>query len=127
MASEDSPQDPSQPEPGQGPGPDDAPEPDSTPGIDDLLGVLLQESTLWPLLIVFVTSIGALGAALIVLSLVDRNPFAAAALLLIAGMTIDLFWRSRRRRALRNLARGVGLIWLAALALAGLAYAFDIV
>lgn len=92
-----------------------------SPGLDDLLGVLLRESTLWPLLIVIVASFGALGAGLVVLSLVDRNPFAAGALILMLGMTLDLLWRSRQRPGLRNLARGVGLVWLAALALAGLA------
>jgi len=86
-----------------------------------VLGVLLHESTLWPLLIVIVLSLGALGAALVVLGLVDRNPFAGVALLLVLGMTADLFWRSRSRRGLRHLARGVGMIWLAAFALAGLA------
>jgi hypothetical protein len=68
-----------------------------------------------------VASFGALGAGLVVLSLGDRNPFAAGALILLLGMTIDLLWRSRRRPGLRNLARGVGVIWLAALALAGIA------
>lgn len=89
--------------------------------LDEVLGVLLHESTLWPLLIVIVLSLGALGAALVVLGLVDRNPFAGVALLLVLGMTADLFWRSRSRRGLRHLARGVGMIWLAAFALAGLA------
>lgn len=100
---------------------DPSSEKDDSPGLDDLLGVLLHESTLWPLLIVIVASFGALGAGVIVLSVVDRNPFAAGALILLLGMTIDLLWRSRSRPGLRNLARGVGVIWLAALALAGLA------
>jgi hypothetical protein len=108
------------------PPPGDAEDPssreeDGSPSLDDLLGVLLHESTLWPLLIVIVASFGALGAGLVVLSLGDRNPFAAGALILLLGMTIDLLWRSRRRPGLRNLARGVGVIWLAALALAGIA------
>ncbi len=94
---------------------------EASPGLDDLLGVLWRESTLWPLLIVIVASFGALGAGLFVLSVVDRNPFAAGALILLVGMTLDLLWRARRRPRLRNLARSVGVIWLAALALAGLA------
>jgi len=96
-------------------------EPDASPGLEELLGVLLHESTLWPLLIVIVLSFGSLGAGLIVLSVVDRNLFAAGALILMLGMTLDLLWRSRRRTGLRPLARGVALLWLAALALAGLA------
>lgn len=103
------------------PSPEPSREGDVGPGLDDLLGVLLHESTLWPLLIVIVASFGALGAGLVVLSVVDRNPFAAGALILMLGMTLDLLWRSRRRPGLRNLARGVGVIWLAALGLAGLA------
>jgi hypothetical protein len=100
---------------------------DQTPGLDELLGVLVQETTLWPLLIVIFLSTGAFGAGLLVLTGVDRNPFAAAALILIAGMSIDLAWRARTRPKLRRIARAIGLFWVASIALAALAVAFGIV
>jgi hypothetical protein len=94
---------------------------DEFPGLDGLIGTFMGEPSLWPVLIVVLGSGGAFGAALLVLSFVDRNPFAAVALLLIGGMTLDLAVRSRRSPKLRNLARLVGLLWLAAGGLAGLA------
>lgn len=94
---------------------------DEFPGLDGLIGTFMGEPSLWPVLIVVLGSGGAFGAALLVLSFVDRNPFAAVALLLIGGMTLDLAVRSRRSPELRNLARLVGLLWLAAGGLAGLA------
>jgi hypothetical protein len=96
-------------------------EPDATPDLDELLRVFLHESTLWPVVIVFFVSIGSFGAALLVLAIGDRNPFAALALLLIAGMSVDLAFRARKRRRLRTLAWGVAGLWLAAGLLAGLA------
>jgi len=109
---------PTDPIPGEREGP---------PSLDELLGGVFEETTLWPLLIVLAVSGGTLGAALIVLAFADRNPFAAAALVLLLGMTLDLGWRARSRPRLRNLARGVGLLWLSATALAGVAYWFEII
>lgn len=96
------------------------------PSVNDLLGLLARESTLWPLLIVMLASLGAFGAAMLVLAFVDRNLFAAAALVLVLGMTLDLAWRSRTRPGLRNLARAAGLLWGVAIALAGLAVYFGL-
>jgi hypothetical protein len=73
------------------------------------------------LLIVAIGSAGAFGAALLILTGIDRNPFAAAALLLILGMSVDVFLQARRKAVYRNLTRLVGLVWCAAIALAGLA------
>jgi hypothetical protein len=105
--------------------PDEAPGVDSPledddrfPSVDDLIGSFLSESSLWPVLIVMLGSAGALGAALLVLTGVDRNPFAALALLLLAGMTLDVVIRARRIPGLRNVARMVVLIWGVAIALA---------
>ena len=60
-------------------------------------------------------------AALLVLALADRNPFAGLALLLVAGMTIDIVVRARSRPSHRVLAKAIGLLWIVAIALAGIA------
>lgn len=94
---------------------------DGFPGFDELIGTFMKETTLWPVLIVVLGTGGAFGAALLVLVGVDRNPFAAAALLLLVGMTVDVLVRARRQGALRHLARLVGLVWAIAFVFAGLA------
>jgi hypothetical protein len=91
------------------------------PNVDELIGNFMQEASLWPLLVVVIASAGAFGAALLILTGIDRNPFAAGALLLIFGMSVDVFIQARRKAVYRNLARLVGLIWCAAIALTGLA------
>ncbi|MBK7949391.1 MAG: hypothetical protein IPK00_11780 [Deltaproteobacteria bacterium] len=99
---------------------DDA-EGDRFPSADQLIGTFLSEASLWPVLAVVVGSGGAFSAALIVLAVLDRNPFAAAALFLIAGMTVDVVYRARSRPSYRNGALLLGLIWLLGLVFTGLA------
>jgi len=98
-----------------------ADEGDELPGVDAMIGTFLREPSLWPVLAVILGSGGAFTAALLVLAAVDRNPFAAAALLLILGMTIDVVIRARRHPSHRNGARLLLLVWSAGFALAGLA------
>jgi len=94
---------------------------DAFPGVDELLGSFLSEASLWPLLIVILGSGGAFGAAALILTFVDHNPFAAAALLLIMGMTVDVALRARREPGFRNIAKLIGLLWTSALAFAAVA------
>jgi hypothetical protein len=94
---------------------------DDFPSVDQVIGTFLKESSLWPVLIVLLGAAGAFGGAMLVLVGVDHNPFAAAAVVLLLGMTADLVVRSRRNPGLRNLARLIGLIWLVAAGFAGLA------
>jgi hypothetical protein len=101
-------------------GPGD-PDDDRLPGVDELIGTFLREAALWPVLAVVIGSGGAFTAALLVLAAVDRNPFAALALLLILGMTIDVGLRARSRPTYRNGALLLGLIWASGLILAGIA------
>ena len=96
-------------------------EPEDLPSPNEILGTLFGEASLWPLLIVVLGSSGAFGAALIVLSVGDRNPFALAALVLILAMTTDTLVRARRRTDLRNLAKLIVLFWAVSIALAGVA------
>ena len=94
---------------------------DEFPSVDELLGSFMNEASLWPVLIVAIGSGGAFGAAMLVLAGIDHNPFAAAALLLVFGMSVDVFIQSRRKALYRNVAKLVGLVWGAAIAFAGLA------
>ena len=95
--------------------------PGDFPGLDQLIGSFMQEVSLWPVLLVAIGSAGAFGAAILILVGVDHNPFAAAALVLIFGMSVDVFVRARRNADYRNLAKLIGLVWCAAIALALLA------
>jgi hypothetical protein len=95
--------------------------PEDFPDIDELVGSFMKEVSLWPVLIVAIASGGAFGAAMLILVGIDRNPFAAAALILIFAMTVDICVRARRKAVYRNVAKLIGLIWCAAIALAMLA------
>jgi pimeloyl-ACP methyl ester carboxylesterase len=92
--------------------------PEDLPDVNELLDTLFTDRSLWPLLTVFGISLGALGAAALVLALGDRNVFAAGALLLLAGMTIDVCLRARRRPSYRVLAKAILLLWTSATVLA---------
>ncbi len=102
-------------------GPEKEPEGDEFPGFDALIGTFMREASLWPVLAVALGSGGAFAAALLVLAFVDRNLFAAAALLLVFGMTVDVLLRARRLPSYRNGALLLLLVWGVGIALAGLA------
>lgn len=95
--------------------------PEDFQNFDEMLGSFIKDVSLWPVLIVAIGSAGTIGAAMLILTGIDHNPFAALALLLIFGMSVDVFIQARRKAVHRNLARLLGLIWCAAIALAGLA------
>ena len=94
---------------------------DEFPSLDEIIGSFLSEPSLWPVLIVILGSSGAFGAAALILTVVDRNPFTGVALLLLGGMSVDLILRSRRTSGFGNIAKLVMLIWGAAIVLAGIA------
>jgi hypothetical protein len=96
------------------------------PSLDELIGTFLREPSLMPVAVVILGTGGAFGAALLILTGLDRNPFAAGALILIAGMTVDVSLRARKEPAFRNLALLIGLVWAASVALALLALATGI-
>jgi len=89
--------------------------------VDQVIGSFLSEVSLWPVLVVVLGSSGAFGGALLVLVGIDHNPFAAVALVLLLGMTIDIAIRAVRHGLYRNLAKLVGLVWMSSFAMAGLA------
>jgi hypothetical protein len=94
---------------------------DGFPDADQLIGAFLREASLWPVLAVILGSCGAFTAALIVLAAIDRNPFAAAALILLLGMTVDVVFRARSRPSYRNGALLLVLVWSVGIVFAGLA------
>ena len=94
---------------------------DGIPDVDEVIGTFLREASLWPVLAVILGSGGAFAAMLMILAVVDHNPFAAAALFLVLGMTIDVVYRARSRPSYRNGARLLLSIWGVGLAFAGLA------
>lgn len=97
------------------------PDDDEFPSVDQLIGTFMREASLWPVLAVVLGSGGAFAAMMLILALVDRNPFAVVALLLVLGMTVDVLFRARRRPSYRNGARLLLLVWGVGLAFAGLA------
>ena len=92
--------------------------PEDLPSANGFVETVLTDKALWPLLTVILISLGAIGAGVLVLALGDRNVFAAAALLLLAGMTIDVSVRARRQPSYRMLAKAVLALWASAIALA---------
>ncbi len=94
---------------------------DEFPSLDELIGTFFSEASLLPIVVVVMGSGGAFGAALLVMTVVDRNPFAMGALVLLAGMTVDISLRARKEASMRNLALLIGLVWAASVALALLA------
>ena len=96
----------------------DREEGDEFPSLDELIGTFMRETSLLPIVIVVLGTGGAFGAALLILTVVDRNPFAIGALLLITGMTVDISLRARKEEALRNVALLIGMVWGSAVVLA---------
>ncbi len=99
---------------------------DGFPSLDELIGTFFREPSLLPVAVVVLGTGGAFGAALLILTGIDRNPFAAGALVLLAGMTVDVSLRARKEPAFRNLALLVGLVWAASVVLAIVALATGI-
>ena len=96
-------------------------EDDAFPTLDELIGTFFGEPSLLPIVIVILLTGGAFGAALLILTGLDRNPFAAGALVLITGMTVDVCLQARKKPSFRNLALLIGMVWGVSVLLAILA------
>ena len=88
-------------------GPED---PEDGGGLERHLRTYVEDSTLWPVLIVLVVSLAVLGAALLLLAWEAGNPFAILALVLLAATSVEGVVRSVRRR--RRLGTGSVLVLL---------------
>lgn len=88
-------------------------EPDRTTGVarvDHALGIYLGDSLLWPVLFAGFATFSTLGTWLVWMVVQGRNPFGAAALLLLLGMTVDLWVRDLRAGRFGATSRIV-LVW----------------
>lgn len=77
--------------------PDQSEDGDDRTGLDRHLGVFLEDSALWPVLLAAVLILVTCGSALLLLAFVERNLFAAAAALILLWMSVDFAVRRRRR------------------------------
>ncbi len=78
------------------PGDREPPEQRERLGLERHLAVFVEESSLWPVLLVAVLSLTTVGAALLTLALADRNLFAIGALLILLWLSVDILVRRRR-------------------------------
>ncbi len=62
------------------------------------LSLFWREPTLWPVTICAVAGLAALGAGAVSMALTQRNPFARAALVIAAGMTVFALVDARRAK-----------------------------
>lgn len=85
-------------------------EPSDKQGLERHLAVFVEDSALWPVLLVGVLIFATGGAALLLLALGDRNPFAIAALLILLWMSVDIPVRRRRFGMIGGL---LVLLWFA--------------
>lgn len=106
------------------PGDDDGREPRS---LDDWLRQFVSDSTLVPVALVAAGCFTAIGAGVLLAALWARNLPAIAALVLLAGMSIDGLVRDRRRRGRLGLAsRLVLALWALSVAAAAAALALGL-
>ncbi len=62
------------------------------------LSLFWREPTLWPVTVCAVAGFSALGAGAVSMALTQRNPFARAALVVAAGMTVFALVDARRAK-----------------------------
>ena len=92
--------------------------------LDRIARLYLSDPTLWPVVIVLGTTLIVLGAWVSLLALRERNLFAAAALLLLIGMSAEAIWRDLRRRRLGAVSGAILGLWAAIAATAALAVGY---
>ena len=104
------------------------PEPEHEPkSLDDWLRPYFTDSTLVPVLLVAAGCFTAVGAGIIAWAVRGRSLAALAALVLLAGMSVDALLRDRRRRGRLGLAsRSVLALWALSAAAAAAAVALGL-
>ena len=95
-------------------------------GPERWLRPFFEESLLWPVLLVAAGIFVTLGAALLLLALRERNPFALLALLLLARMSAEAVLREHRRRGWGLLAGALAALWALSILLFGVAVALGL-
>src|SRR5262245_56072304 len=88
-------------------------------GVERWLAPYFRDPTLWPVLAVATASAVTGLASLLLLAAVDRSVYAAAALIAVGWMSVDVSLRERRGRGRIGLAgRALLALWTLALAAA---------
>jgi len=89
-----------------------APDEQESTGLERWIAPYFRDSSLWPVLAV-TAAVGVTGlAGLLLLGAVDRNPFAGAAAVALAWMSVDASLRERRARGRLGLAgRAIFALW----------------
>ena len=100
--------------------------PEEGSALERHLSIVFRESTLWPVLAAATGIFVTLGATLMLLAVKDRNVFAGAALLLLAGMSVDVTYRDLSRGRLGVVSRGLLALWTLSGAVAALVVWFDV-
>jgi hypothetical protein len=84
--------------------------------VDSTLQIYLGDSSLWPVLFAALATFVTLGTWLVWMVAAARNPFGALALLLLLGMSCDLWIRDLRRRRFAATSRLVLAWWVLCIA-----------
>jgi len=102
--------------------------PDDDPhSLDDWLKPFFSDATLRPVLVVAAGSLTAVGGGTVAWAVRGRSLAAVAALVLLAGMSVDVLLRDRRRRGRLGLAsRCIVGLWALSLLAAGAAVALGL-
>ena len=79
--------------------------------LDRWLSPYFTDSTLFPVVLVAAAVGVTLGSTLLLLAVVERNFFAAAALFVLAGVSVDVVYRDLKRRRFGLLSRIVAGFW----------------
>ncbi len=95
--------------------------------VDHWIRPFLEESTLWPVLIVAVLSFSTLGAAILVVAVDTRSRFAIAGLLILGWLSTVAIWGDLRQRRLGPTGGVVVVLWLLSALLALAASSMGIV
>ncbi len=94
--------------------------------VDHWIRPFLEDSALWPVLIVAILSFSTFGAAILVVAVDTRSRFAIAGLLILGWMSTVAIWGDLRVRRLGPTGGIVVVLWLlsASLALAASSLGF---
>ena len=95
-------------------------------GVDTWLRPFFEDSSLWPVAIVVALCLFTMGAGVLLLVWMTANPFALLAIVLLAGMTVDIAVRALRRGTKKVLAWCAISLWLGSLAVAALGVALGV-
>lgn len=79
--------------------------------VEAFLRVYLRDSSLWPVLLAAIATFGSFGSGALWLAFGERNPFAMAALAILALLSLDLWAREVRDGRFGLAARGLASFW----------------